>query len=150
MKRALLPLPPSKPHQYLYQILVETWKGENISSSESFNLSPRVLLGFLKRRGPGEYVFNILQPLSACLLPALLHQGGSDPSVSRGRGVRSWGQACQKGRVHPAWSSPRPVPPPPNFFNTFNLEEALLGPRLDYGVGGGGLINGKWWPVGLS
>ena len=112
LKRALLPLTPSKPHEYLYQILVETWKGENISSSESFNLSPRVLLGFLKRRGPGEYVFNMLRPLSARLLPALLHQGGSDPGVSRGRGVRSWGQACQKGRGHPAWSSPRPPPPP--------------------------------------
>ena len=42
------------------------------------------------------------------------------------------------------------APPPPPFFNTINLEEALLGPRLDYGVGGGGLINGKWRPVGLS
>lgn len=41
-------------------------------------------------------------------------------------------------------------PTPPHFFNTFNLEEALLRPRLDYGVGGGGLINGKWRPVGLS
>lgn len=45
---------------------------------------------------------------------------------------------------------PTPRPPPPGSFNTFNLEEAPLQPRLDYGVGEGGLTNGKWQRVGLS
>ena len=55
---------PFQPRRYLYQILVETWKGKNISSSESFNLSLRVLLGFLKHGGP-ESMF----PISSLCVP---------------------------------------------------------------------------------
>lgn len=47
-------------------------------------------------------------------------------------------------------SPEQPTLPNPRSFNAFNLEKALLQPRLDYGVGEGGLTNGEWRRVGLS
>lgn len=118
---------------------------KNISSSESFNLSPPVLLEFLKHGGP-ENMFPISSRLSLLAFCSLLHQGGSDPWRLLGTRGLEWGQACQKGRIHGRLEQPTS----PRSFNTFNLEEALLQPRLDYGVGEGGLTNGKWWHVRLS
>lgn len=101
---------PSQPHQYLYQILVETWKGKNISSSESFNLSPRVLLGFLKRRGP-ESMFPISSRLSLRALCSLLHGGGSDPSVSRGKRGLELGSGLSERKRPSRLEQPTPTPP---------------------------------------
>lgn len=66
------------------------------------------------------------------------------PGVSRGSGVWSRVRLVRE-RGQAALSSPHP-----HGSNTFNLEEKLLQPRLDYGAGGGGLTNGKWRRVGLS
>lgn len=68
------------------------------------------------------------------------------PGVSRGSGVWSGVRLVrERERGHAALSSPHPC-----CYNTFNLEEKQLRPRLDYGVGEGGLTNGKWRRAGLS
>lgn len=79
---------PLRPHQYLYQILVETLGRKTISSSKSFNLSPRV--------PPDRYSgaawricfqYSLVSPSSR---RALFHpEEVLTPGVSRGRGVWS-------------------------------------------------------------
>lgn len=97
---------PLQLHQRLYQILVETWKGKNISRSESFNLSPRVLLRFLKRGGL-ENVFPISSRLSArAVLPSAPRRFW--PLGSLGKRGLEQGQACQKERGRAALSGPLP------------------------------------------
>ena len=99
---------PLQPHQYLYQILVETLERKNISSSESFNVSPRVLLEFLKRGGL-ENVFPISSRLSLFSLSSLVPQGGSDPWRLQGERGLEQGQACQRERGCAALSSHIPA-----------------------------------------
>ena len=133
---------PFQPRRYLYQILVETWKGKNISSSESFNLSLRVLLGFLKHGGP-ESMF----PISSLCVPCAGFYTKEALTLASlgGEGLEAGVRLVRREEAIPPWAAHRPPS-----FNTFNLEEALLQPRLDYEVGEGGLINGKWRHVGLS
>ena len=91
-------------------------------------------------------MFSICSGLSlrACCQPFYTKEALTPASLG-GEGFGAGVRLVRKEEAIPPGAAP---PPPP--FNTFNLEEALLGPRLDYGVGGGGLINGKWRPVGLS
>lgn len=75
-------------------------------------------------------MFLISSRLSAFTLCCLLHQEGSDPWRLQGEWGLEWGQACQRERERPRCLE---QPTSPCCFNTFNLEEALLQPRLDYG-----------------
>ena len=104
-------------------------------------MSPPVLLGFPKRGACGICFQYALRLLGASSLPP-----GEvlTPGVS-GEGAVQWGQACQGARGSAPWAARSP-----RACNAFNLEEALLGPRLDYGLGEGGLTNGEWRRVGLS
>lgn len=95
----------------------------------------------------GECVSNILC-LPLLVSCPFLPQQGSDPWClsgiklwSGGEGVSGLSGSKSHSRLERP-TSPRPV------LNAFNLEEALLKPRLDYGVGGGELTRGTWPRVG--
>ena len=94
-------------------------------------------------------MFSICSGLSlrACCQPSYTKEALTPASLG-GEGFGAGVRLVRKEEAIPPGAAH--VPPLLPTFNTFNMEEALLGPRLDYGVGGGGLINGKWRPVGLS
>lgn len=96
-------------------------------SSESSNLTPHVLLGFPKHWGR-ENMFPISSRLSVFVFYSAPCWGGPDPGNLQGKGVGRGVRPWWKAAGHSLWNKPSFL----DSFNTFNLEEAVAGQRLDY------------------
>lgn len=134
---------PTHPTDVSIKFLLKPGKGKTVPAEKALTCH---LLFFLDFQSTEACGICFQYPLIFRFECALFHTGEVlTPGVSGEEGFGVGSGLSERERPR------RPEQPPaPRSFNAFNLEEALFQPRLDYGVGEGGLTNGEWRRVGLS